>query len=230
MKEFLQGMIRAVGIVVGFFPIAMSFGALAVQSGVSEQAAVGMSAWVFAGASQFAAIEAIRQDLSGLSIVLSILLINLRHIPMSLVAQKNYRPAGWLGQAVLSHGIVDESFALEMSEQRRSFSYYLGLHLCCWAAWVLGTWMGCWVGVQVPERWLQFALPALFLYLLCNALRQQWSREILIALGIGIALVLVTQSWGATGILISIIAIAAIATYLSQPSQPLSQPTSGEKE
>ncbi|MBE9178996.1 AzlC family ABC transporter permease [Oculatella sp. LEGE 06141] len=219
MPEFWRGSLRATGIVVGFFPIAMSFGAIAAQTGVSQLAAMGMSVWVFAGASQFAAIEAVRQDLSAVSIVLTILIINLRHIPMSLAAQKNYRPFGKVKQFILSHGIVDETFALELSEETHSFAYYLGMHLCCWAAWVIGTGLGGWLGVQLPEQWLAFALPALFLCLLCNSLKQHWSREIMIALGVGIALVLLTQPWGATGVLLSILAVAAIASLLSQEKQ-----------
>ncbi|MDI9636303.1 AzlC family ABC transporter permease [Geitlerinema splendidum] len=115
MKEFLQGCSRALGIVAGFVPIAMSFGALAVQSGVSAAATVGMSIWIFAGASQFAAVEAFRQDLSGLSIVLTIFIINLRHIPMSLAAQKLYGKFNRWQQCLLAQGmIVDILTALKV--------------------------------------------------------------------------------------------------------------------
>jgi predicted branched-subunit amino acid permease len=84
MQDFLKGVNRALGVGVGYVPIAISFGALATRSGLSDTAAVVMSVWVYAGAAQFAALEGIRQNLSWLSIVLTMLLMNLRHIPMSL--------------------------------------------------------------------------------------------------------------------------------------------------
>jgi len=200
---------------VGFLPTAISFGAIAVQAGVSNAGAIAMSVWVFAGASQFAAIEAIRQQLPWLSIVLTMLIINLRHVPMSLAASRvvyNRFPGGqrWL----LAHGLVDETFALELSDKPHPFAYYLGMHLCCWASWVVGTWIGCQVGMQIPERWLQFALPSLFLYLLINAIQTIQGRAIWAVLAAGIALTFATAGLGSTGILLSILGVAVLATVL----------------
>ncbi len=47
MHEFLKGIHRALGVGVGYFPVAMSFGALATGIGVSTPAAVTMSIWVY---------------------------------------------------------------------------------------------------------------------------------------------------------------------------------------
>lgn len=220
MKDFLRGMSRAVGIVAGFLPIAVSFGAIALQSGLSGFATLAMSIWIFAGASQFAALEAINQGLPWFSIVLTVWIINLRHIPMSFAIQKLYGRFSRVRQLILCHGLVDEAFALETSESPQPFSYYLGLHLACWVAWVGGTWLGGQFGQVVPERWLHFALPALFLCLLVNAVRGIWSRETVLVLGLGVALVLMTQPLGSVGILISILAIALIASFVNRPAVP----------
>jgi len=50
MNDFCRGGLRASGIVVGFLPTAISFGAIAVQAGVPNGGAIAMSVWVFAGA------------------------------------------------------------------------------------------------------------------------------------------------------------------------------------
>lgn len=212
MQDFFRGMGRASGIIAGFLPIAMSFGAIASQTGLSTAATGFMSLWVFAGASQFAAIEAIRQGLPWLSVVLTILVVNLRHIPMSFAAQAIYGRFGRVRHWLLCHGLVDETFALETAAPPQSFLYYLGMHLSCWAAWLMGTLVGSQFGLLLPERWLQFALPALFLYLLIDNLRHHWSRQTAIALTIGIAVVLATQSFGSTGILIALIVTAIAAS------------------
>lgn len=247
MKDFIRGVNSALGVVAGFLPIAMSFGAIAVQSGLSTPTTVGMSLWLYAGASQFALVEGVRQGLPGLSILLTVLIINLRHIPMSLSAQQLYRRfqdgqddspdfsgestrepddsgqsspqgigfRGWRLWA-LAHGLIDETFALEASRSDEPFLFYLGMHLSCWLAWSTGTLLGSQFGQILPERWLQFALPGLFLCLLMESLRGQWQREIWIVLGVGVALTLVTQPLGSTGILLAIVAIALMTTFLKQ--------------
>jgi 4-azaleucine resistance transporter AzlC len=221
MKEFFRGISRALGVGVGYLPIAMSFGAVSIQSGLSDTAAVGMSLWVYAGAAQFAALEGVRQNLSWLSIVLTMLLMNLRHIPMSLATKGIFSDFSRGQQLVLFHGLTDEAFALDLSDKPRgqsqpkaSLPYYVGIHLFCWASWVIGTWLGCKLGSLLPERWLQFALPSLFLYLLSDGMSRYWSRDVLVLLGVGIALVLATQQLGAFGVLMSIIGVAALASFL----------------
>lgn len=223
MNHFFAGAKRAAGVVAGFLPIAMSFGAIAVQSGVTSLATIAMSVWIFAGASQFAVIEAINQGLPWLSIVLTVLIINLRHMPMSLSIQRIYGGFSKPQQWVLSHGLVDETFALEMTEAPQPFLYYLGMHLTCWASWVIGTVIGTQFGLLIPQHWLAFALPSLFLCLLVNGVRDAWTRSTAIATGVGIALVLLTRSLGATGILISILGVVLAISLASNSRPPLKQ-------
>ena len=220
MQEFLKGMSRVLGVVAGFVPIAMSFGAVSIQAGLSQSATVGMSMWVFAGASQFAAIEGVRQHLSTLSIVLTMLVINLRHIPMSLAASKTYNRFSFSKQLLLFHGLIDETFALELSDELRPFSYYVGMHFCCWVSWVIGTWLGCQLGVIIPTKWLLFALPSLFISLLSNGVISYRNREIFIVLGVGIALVLATKQLGSFGLLLSIVGVSVVAAFCPGLNQP----------
>lgn len=212
MQEFWRGYQRVLGVVAGFLPIAMSFGALSVQAGLSLWATVGMSIGLYAGASQFAAIEAVKQNLPWLSIVLTVLIINLRHIPMSFAAvHRNYQQFSIGQRWLLAHGLIDETFALEMTDEARSFWFYTGMHIGCWSSWVIGTWIGAEIGLFLPKQWFQFALPGLFLYLLVSNLRQRWRREMSIILFAGVALTLMLRSLGSTGILLAILGVTAIA-------------------
>jgi 4-azaleucine resistance transporter AzlC len=213
MQDGWRGAGRALGIIAGFLPIAMSFGAIAAQTGLTNLTTMGMSVWIFAGASQFAAVEGVRQNLPWFSIVLTVLIINLRHVPMSFSAAQRYARFGHWQHLLLCHGLLDETFALESAEPPQSFAYYLGMHTACWVAWICGTWLGCQFGTLLPERWLQFALPSLFLYLLMTALKSRWSRKTVGVIAIGIAIVLLTQSLGATGLLLSMVVVAIAASY-----------------
>lgn len=215
MQEFLKGINRALGVGVGYVSIAISFGALATQSGLSDAAAVIMSVWVYAGAAQFAALEGIRQNLSWLSIVLTMLLMNLRHIPMSLAINQIFSRFDREQQLFLAHGLTDEAFALDVSDQPRSWRYYAGIHLFCWLSWILGTWLGCQLGQQIPPQWLQFALPSLFICLLIDSIRS-WNQQLILILLAGVVLVLSLQYIGTLGILLAILGVSFIASTLPQ--------------
>jgi 4-azaleucine resistance transporter AzlC len=213
MHDFFKGIYRALGVGVGYFPVAMSFGALATQVGLSVPGAVTMSVWVYAGAAQFAALEGIKQDLFWASIVLTMLLINLRHIPMSLASSRIFGRFGRKERLFLAHGLTDEAFALDVTDKPRSQFYYLGIHFLCWLSWISGTWLGCQIGAKLPVQWLSFALPSLFICLLVDSIGDRLRREwLVVALGVG--LVLVTQDWGTLGFLLSILGVTVVAALL----------------
>ncbi|NJN31102.1 MAG: AzlC family ABC transporter permease, partial [Synechococcales cyanobacterium RM1_1_8] len=169
-----QGAIAGAGIVAGFLPIAIGFGALTLKSGISLGSTMGFSLWLFAGASQFALLEALMQGLSTGAALATVVVINLRHLPMSLAAQRRYGHLPRWQRWILCQGLVDETFALESSlKQPRSFGFFLGLHLACWGAWNIGTLLGYQFGAFLPERWLRFALPGLFFCLLLGNLEER---------------------------------------------------------
>jgi len=199
LKGFGRGLRAAAGVVAGFLPIAMGFGALTLKSGISLGSTAGLSLWLFAGASQFALLEALLQGLSTGAALVTVIVINLRHVPMSLVAQRSYAHLPRWQQWLLCHGLIDETFAIETSlKQRQSFGFFLGLHLACWGAWNVGTLLGYQFGAFLPERWLRFALPGLFFCLLLGNLQERLGRE---------------RRWGTLGV----IALGAIATLLFKP-------------
>jgi predicted branched-subunit amino acid permease len=72
----------ALGVAVGVFGV--SFGVIAVGSGLSVPMACAMSLFVFTGATQFAAVSVIDSGGSPLSAVGSGLLLGLRHIGYGL--------------------------------------------------------------------------------------------------------------------------------------------------
>lgn len=185
LKDLGQGAMAGAGIVAGFLPISVGFGALTLQTGISLGSTMGLSLWLFAGASQFALLEALMQGLSTGAALVTVVIINLRHLPMSLVAQRRYGHLPRWQQWLLCQGLVDETFALESGlKQQRGFGFFLGLHLACWGAWNLGTILGYQFGAFLPERWLRFALPGLFFCLLLGNLRGRLeSRQGLGALG-----------------------------------------------
>src|SRR5690554_5485786 len=82
-EEIKQGMLSAFPIIVGYLPIAMAFGILSKTTGISLVESFMFSAIVFAGASQFMALNLILVGTGAGEIILTTLLVNFRHFLMS---------------------------------------------------------------------------------------------------------------------------------------------------
>lgn len=158
------------------FAYGLVFGILAVQAGMSAVQAGAMSLSTFAGASQLMVLEFWGPVLPWLGIVLTTLIVNLRHVLMGaalrdwLVALPPWKAYGSV------FFMTDESWALSMREMGaggRDAAFLLGAGLCIYLFWfsatVLGATSGFFLGTALsdPARWgLDFAFTAVFISLL----------------------------------------------------------------
>src|SRR5699024_4727466 len=81
---FQAGIQAGFPIILGYIPVAITFGVLAAQSGLSLFEITLMSALVFAGASQFMGVNMIVAGTSMIEIVVATFVLNFRHFIMSL--------------------------------------------------------------------------------------------------------------------------------------------------
>ena len=147
------GIRRLLPLAVFALLFGLAFGAAAVERGLAASSAVLMSATVFAGASQFAALDLWHEPIPYLSLGLVVLAVNARHIVLGAAL------APWLGPlprlkrlgslAVMS----DVNFAISLSAFRngeRDAGILVGGGLLLWSAWVSGTAIGAlsgaWIG------------------------------------------------------------------------------------
>src|SRR3990172_1224615 len=79
-KNFWAGARAEIPLLIGVFPFGMIYGALALNAGLSTSAAQSMSSIVFAGSAQFITTELVHQLTPGPVIVLTIAVVNLRHM------------------------------------------------------------------------------------------------------------------------------------------------------
>ena len=172
-RGMLRGARRALPLALSVFTVGTVFGVVAHQTQVDLLNATLMSGLVYAGASQFVALSlwgAIPFPI--LTIILTTLIVNLRHVLMSA----SLRP--WFAR--LSHRkvllslffMVDESWALTMGEFAaggRDAAFLFGSGALLFVAWVGSTLIGQLAGswIQDPARWgLDFAITAVFVALL----------------------------------------------------------------
>ena len=180
------------GLAVGVFGI--SFGVLAVASGLSVAQAVAMSLLVFTGASQFAAVGVIESGGSTGAALGSALLLAARNGAYGLALSPTL--TGRLPFRLLaSHLVIDESTAMstaqvDLASRRRGF-WAAGISV--FVFWNLGTLVGALGGDAIgdPERFgLDAAFPAGFVALVVPHLESIDGR-LAALMGSVIALVLV---------------------------------------
>ena len=194
---FYQGVKKALPVAVGYLPIAITFGVVARATGLPSAMIILMSVMVFAGASQFVAVNLIASGAGILGIVITIFFVNLRHILMSATTSEKLKDQskGWL--ALISFGITDESFSIIATDERDRLprSYVLGLITIPYLAWVGGSAAGVLIGESLPallESSMEIALYAMFIGLLVPEFKRSKSKIKVAGLALLISLIL---SW-----------------------------------
>jgi 4-azaleucine resistance transporter AzlC len=177
-KYFWAGLRAEIPLLIGVFPFGLIYGALALSSGLSPAAAQMMSSIVFAGTSQFIAAQLFRESTPGLVIVLTIAVVNLRHLlySASLAPYVASLPMRW--KVLLSYLLTDEAYAptvLHYEKEgltRTSHWFFLAAGLSLWLTWQVSTAVGIILGSAIPESWsLDFALPLTFIAMVVPALK-----------------------------------------------------------
>jgi 4-azaleucine resistance transporter AzlC len=173
----LEGAKRCLPIEISGFTVGLVFGVLAGQAGLSAAESVLMSALVYSGAAQFVVIGLWAAPLPVASIVLTTLVVGLRHLLMGAALSPVFSRLGRLKAYGSVFFMADENWALTMSEfskGRRDAAFLLGGGLAMFASWTTSTLIGRTVGgaLRNPERWgLDFAFTAVFLALLVGMWR-----------------------------------------------------------
>lgn len=153
LKSYLYGLKKAIPVIFGFLPVAISFAILAGNAGLNMAETVAMSAFVFAGASQIMSVELIAGGAQMISIVIATFVINLRHIIMSTCVFKRLQKGSVFTRLLEGFGITDETFALFTTENEKNCNsaFLLGLITVTYSSWVIGTLIGTLVSVMLPS-------------------------------------------------------------------------------
>jgi len=181
-----------IGVAVGVYGI--SFGVLAVASGLSPAQACVMSMLVFTGASQFAFVGVLAGGGGALAAIGPAVMLAVRNAAygLSLTA---ILPARLRDRALSAHLVIDETTAMARAQSdpdaaRRAF---LATGVSVWVFWNAGTLAGALLGGGIGDPrtlGLDAMFPAAFLALLAPQLRRPGAPVAAVA-GVAIALALV---------------------------------------
>lgn len=145
----VEGARRLFPVALFVVPFGLGFGAAAVERGLSPEVAVLMSAVVFSGAAQFAALDVWAQSGTVLSLAAVALAVNARHVVMGAAL------APWLNGLRLQRRLPvlmvlsDANFAdahAAFGSGRPDVGILFGGGLALWSTWVAGTAIGAYAG------------------------------------------------------------------------------------
>ncbi|MEM1286365.1 MAG: AzlC family ABC transporter permease [Pseudomonadota bacterium] len=145
----VRGARRLVPVSVFVIPFGIAYGVAAIEAGLTVDQAIAMSAFMFAGASQFAAIDLWQGPLPYLSLALVVLAVNARHLILGAAISPyvNQLPPGrwFLALCLLSDVNFADSYKL-MKTGYRDAGLILGGGLLMWVTWLAATIVGVFAG------------------------------------------------------------------------------------
>ena len=179
-RSFWAGVRAELPLLMGVVPFGMIYGVLALNAGLVPASAQMMSSIIFAGSAQFITAQLVREAVPGLVIVLTIGVVNLRHILYSASIAPYVRSLPMRWKLLLSYLLTDEAYAVTILNYEKEnvtpsgHWFFLGAGLTLWTSWQISTAAGILLGTTLPESWpLDFALPITFIALIVPVLKDR---------------------------------------------------------
>lgn len=177
---FITGAQHIAPILLAALSFGLIVGVISADIGLSAAQGIGASAIIFAGASQLVTLELLNADAVVWVIVLSAVMVNLRHVIYSASISHHLKPlsAGW--KLLLSYLLIDQIYALGIAhfdkypDTPHKEWYHLGMGIPIWITWMAATVIGFFIGDIIPDEWsLEFVIPLMFLGLLVPAIKSK---------------------------------------------------------
>lgn len=228
--EFLDGVKDTLPLMLGALPFAIIFGALGISSGLTPEAVMGLSVFVFAGSAQFIAAGLFAQSVGVGLIILTTLIVNLRHTLyaaslgpyMKDLSQKWLLPLGfWLTDE--TYAVVVTRYAQKDHSPHKHW-YHLGSSVAMYINWQLWTLAGLIAGTQLDglADWgLDFAMVVTFIGLVVPLIKTRPMLVCAVVAG-GVAL-LTAHLPNQAGLMVAAFAgiTAGVLAEQMLPGQPL---------
>ena len=193
-KEARQGLFDIAPVLIAVVPIGLLWGTLAAGKGLSVIEALLMSCLVFAGASQFVALEIWTAPVPVLLLAFTAFIVNIRHVLMSASISRHIPSIPRKLHPLVAYFLVDESWALgekRALSQPLTLAYFLGSSMPLWICWQSSTVAGAWLGRSVGDPaafGIDFAFSAMFIAILMGFWKGSRTGAVLAVAGVCAAL------------------------------------------
>lgn len=220
MRKFWKGLGQSVPIMLGYVPIAIAYASMARAAGLDFWQTVSMSVFVYTGAGQMAATAMIAQGIGYFAIVMTVLIMNLRHIIMSTVIMEDLRKEILLKRCLLAFGVTDEVFAVytleDRPDQKAEALVCAGIMFGAWTSWNVGTLLGFMLTSFLPASLMAsfgMALYAMFIALLLPSLKRLKKLWIPVAVSAIVCAVVTLFASSNIGLIIGSLVGAFVGTF-----------------
>ncbi len=214
-----KGFQDAFPIILGYLPIGMAYGMLAVKKGLTPLQTTAMSIFVFAGSAQLVSIEMIDAGAVVSAVIAMTFLVNLRHLLLSASLSLHLRNLPSYYYPFLGFLITDESFAVAMTkieEKENKKIYFLSLGVSAYLGWVLSSAFGAFLTDLIPFSGggvLDYVLPAMFVVLLVMQISRK--TEVVVAVTAAVlSLLFALTLEGSWNIILATVAAAFLGVYI----------------
>lgn len=170
---FLQGVKDCIPTLLGYISIGIAFGVVGIASGISVLEIFLLSVLVYAGSAQFIFCGLYLAGAPVTAIIVTIFIVNLRHLLMSLTIAPYFIQHSTLRNIGFGTLLTDETFGVSVvsaaKEGRLGGKWMNGLNVTAYTTWIAACTIGGIIGQWLPdpEKWgLDYALVAMFVALL----------------------------------------------------------------
>ena len=169
-REFRRAFLATVPVMTGYLFLGIGFGFLMQQKGYGVLWSGAMSLFIYAGSMQYVAVDLLRGGAGLLTVALTTLMVNARHLFYGISMVDAYRNAGGK-KPYLMFALTDETYSL-VAGKEEPLSYCLTVSVLNHCYWVSGTVLGALAGslIRVELRGIEFVLTALFV----TIFTEQW--------------------------------------------------------
>lgn len=153
-QEFRRGFVDTMPLWLGVAPFGVAYALAARAGGLDVAQTMAMSLLVFAGASQFTAAGLFKAGVDGLTIVITTLIVNLRHILMTTSLAPGLRHLSWWQRAGLAFQVTDETYAVtvrRISQRESGPALLFGSNISLYSIWQASTVVGLLLGGAIPD-------------------------------------------------------------------------------
>ncbi len=184
-EAFARGFWILAPLWLGVVPFGLAYAVTARSAGLSLLETQALSTFVFAGSAQLSAVGLFATGAAGLEIVLTTLLLNVRHVlyglslGRELSLTRRQRP-------IAAYFLTDEAFGVVSAADERSFPFVLGAELSLFMVWNLATIGGFLLGAAIPDParlGVDLIFPLAFLAILVPLVRTR--VELVVAMASG---------------------------------------------
>lgn len=228
LRDVQKGLAKSGMMALGYAPIGFAVAATSYGAGLSPLNTFLMSLLVYAGSAQLAATQLLLIEAPMASVILTVFIVNLRHLLMSSALSGYVRKLGGRQLALFSFQLSDEAFAVHSKElaqgNQPSRIEIMTINMVLHGAWVLGTVVAIYLGTSgdaLARVGLDYAPAAMFIALLALLIQNQTQFGVALFSGL-FAVVLHRFGMGAWSIIVTTLVGASLGsmseTWISKRS------------